>query len=50
MKTILCLRMAALLTVALIPAWAQQPKFEIADIHNSTTLRTYALSFGPSHA
>ena len=46
MKMILCLRMAALMAVALIPAWAQQPKFEIADIHNSTTLRTFALSFG----
>ncbi len=45
MKMILWLRMAALM-VALIPVWAQQPKFEIADIHNSTTLRTFALSFG----
>ena len=36
----------ALLAVALIPAWAQQPKFELADIHSSTTLRTFALSFG----
>jgi uncharacterized protein (TIGR03435 family) len=43
---ILWLTMAALMTVALIPARAQQPKFEIADIHNSTTLRTFALSFG----
>ena len=34
------------MALALIPAWAQQPKFEIADIHNSTTLRTFALSFG----
>lgn len=39
MKTIPWLRMAALMGVALIPAWAQ-PKFEIADIHNSATLRT----------
>jgi len=46
MKTILWLRTAALMAVALIPAWAQQPKFEIADIHNSTTLRTFALNFG----
>jgi uncharacterized protein (TIGR03435 family) len=46
MKMILWLRMAALMAVALIPASAQQPKFEIADIHNSTTLRTFALSFG----
>ncbi len=46
MKMILWLRLAALMAVALIPAWAQQPKFEIADIHNSTTLRTFALSFG----
>jgi uncharacterized protein (TIGR03435 family) len=45
MKMILWLRLAALIEVALIPAWAQ-PRFEIADIHNSTTLRTFALSFG----
>ncbi len=46
LKMILWLRMAALMAVALNPAWAQQPKFDIADIHNSTTLRTFALSFG----
>ena len=45
-KHILWLRVAALMAVAWIPAWAQQPKFEAADIHNSTTLRTFALSFG----
>ena len=45
-KMILWFRMAALMAVALIPALAQQPKFELADIHNSTTLRTFALSFG----
>ena len=30
----------------LIPALAQQPKFEIADVHPSTTLRSYVQSFG----
>jgi uncharacterized protein (TIGR03435 family) len=30
----------------LIPALAQQPKFEIADVHPSTTLRAYVQSFG----
>jgi uncharacterized protein (TIGR03435 family) len=35
-----------LIALALIPASAQQPKFEIADIHNSTTLRTFVVSFG----
>jgi hypothetical protein len=47
MKMILWLTMAPLMAVALIPAWAQQPKFEIADVHNSTTLRQYAVSVGP---
>jgi uncharacterized protein (TIGR03435 family) len=28
------------------PALAQQPKFEIADVHPSTTLRTFVQSFG----
>jgi uncharacterized protein (TIGR03435 family) len=39
--------MAAVMAAALIPAWAQQPKFEIADIHSSTTLRQFAVSVGP---
>ena len=30
----------------LIPAFAQQPKFETADVHPSTTLRAYVQSFG----
>lgn len=38
--------MAALVAGSLLPVWAQQPKFEVADIHNSPTLRSFALSFG----
>jgi uncharacterized protein (TIGR03435 family) len=30
----------------LVPALAQQPKFEIADVHPSTTFRAYVQSFG----
>src|SRR6516165_972745 len=33
-----------LLTV--IPVFAQQPKFEIADVHVSPTVRTFAQNFG----
>ncbi len=47
MKMILWWSMAALMVAASIPAWAQQPKFEIADVHNSTTLRQFAVSVGP---
>jgi len=39
-------RIAWLWLTCLIPAVAQQPKFEIADLHNSTTLRAYVQSFG----
>ena len=39
-------RLTWLWLTCLIPAVAQQPKFEIADVHNSTTLRAYVVSFG----
>jgi uncharacterized protein (TIGR03435 family) len=39
-------RLTWLWLACLIPAVAQQPKFEIADVHNSTTLRAYVQSFG----
>jgi uncharacterized protein (TIGR03435 family) len=39
-------RIAWLGLVCLLPLAAQQPKFEIADVHNSTTLRAYVQSFG----
>jgi uncharacterized protein (TIGR03435 family) len=56
MEMILRLRFAALMAVALIPAWAQpaavagssqqQPKFEIADVHVSTTVHGFARNAG----
>lgn len=41
MKTI-----ASLSLLAFAPAFAQQPKFEIADVHASTTQRGYVQNFG----
>jgi uncharacterized protein (TIGR03435 family) len=39
-------KITSLWLLALIPALAEQPKFEIADVHSSTTLRGYVQSFG----
>ena len=39
-------RAALLSLLALVPAFAEQPKFEIADVHSSTTPRPFAQNFG----
>ncbi len=39
-------KLARLWLLPLVPALAQQPKFEIADVHPSTTLRGFVQSFG----
>jgi uncharacterized protein (TIGR03435 family) len=39
-------KITCLWLLPLIPALAEQPKFEIADVHPSTTLRAYVQSFG----
>ena len=39
-------KITCLCLLPLIPALAEQPKFEIADVHPSTTLRAYVQSFG----
>ena len=41
------LTVAALMAMASARVWAQQPTFEIADIHTSNTLHQYAVSVGP---
>lgn len=39
-------RVAILSLLTIVPALAQQPKFEIADVHVSPTARTFAQNFG----
>ena len=39
-------KIAALGMLAIVPALAQQPKFELADVHASTTARGFAQNFG----
>ena len=39
-------KIACLWLLPFVPGLAQQPKFEIADVHPSTTLRAYVQSFG----
>ena len=39
-------KIACLWLLPLVPGVAQQPKFEVADVHLSTTLRPYVQSFG----
>jgi uncharacterized protein (TIGR03435 family) len=39
-------KIAALSLLAIVPALAQQPKFDLADVHASTTARGFAQNFG----
>ena len=39
-------RVALLSLLTIVPALAQQPKFEMADVHVSTTARGFAQNFG----
>ncbi len=39
-------RIPSLALLAIMPIFAQQPKFEIADVHPSTTARRYAMNLG----
>src|SRR6202162_2904436 len=39
-------KIAALGMLAIVPALAQQPKFDLADVHASTTARGFAQNFG----
>src|SRR6476646_8829836 len=38
--------LALVALAAIVPVFAQQPKFEIADVHVSPTARTFAQNFG----